>query len=62
MPPSISTLLLDGGLLPRSRLVCIGVRYVCVGGVFGVQGGEDLVRCSVKAVAQEKRSSEDKRQ
>ena len=59
MPPSVSTLLLDGGLLPDSCPVRIGVRYVCV---FGVQGGEDLVRCPVKAVAQEKRNSEDKRQ
>jgi hypothetical protein len=62
MPLSVSTLLLDGGLLPLFCPVRIGVRYVCVGGVFGVQGGEDLVRCPVKAMAQEKRSSEDKRQ
>jgi hypothetical protein len=59
MPLSVSTLLLDGGLLPLSRPVRIGVSCVCVG---GVQGGEDLVSCPVKAVAQEKRSSEDKRQ
>ena len=62
MPLSVSTLVLDGGLLPLSRPVRIGVSYVCVGGVFDVQGSVDLVRCPVKAVAQEKRSSEDKRQ
>jgi hypothetical protein len=62
MPPSVSALVLHGSLLPDSRPVRIGVRRVSVGGVFGVQGSEDLVRCPVKAVAQEKRTHEDKRQ
>ena len=49
-------------LLPDSRPVCIGVRLVCVGRMFGVQGGEDLVRRTIKAVAQEQRTREEERQ
>jgi hypothetical protein len=61
MPPSVSALVLHG-LLPNSCPVCISVRSVSVGGVLGVQGGEDLVRCPVKAVAQEQRTREEERQ
>lgn len=59
MPLSVSVLVLHRGLLPDSHPVCIGV---CVGGVFGVQGSEDLVRRSVKAVAHEQRTREEERQ
>jgi hypothetical protein len=62
MPPSVSALVLDGGLLANSCPVCISVRSVSVGGVLGVQGGEDLVRCPVKAVAQEQRPRKEERQ
>jgi hypothetical protein len=62
MPLSVSVLLLDGGLPPDSRPVRIGVSCVGVGGVFGVEGAEDLVRCTVKTVAHEQRAREDKRQ
>ena len=62
MPLSISVLVLHGGLLPDSHPVCIGVRRVCVGGVFGVQGSVDLVRRPVKAVAHEQRTREEERQ
>jgi hypothetical protein len=63
MPLSVSALVihvgLHLGLLPDSRPVCIGVRHVRVGGVFGVQGSEDLVRRTVKAVAQQQRTREE---
>jgi hypothetical protein len=62
MPLSVSALVLYRGLFPDSRLVYIGVRRVCVGGVFGVQGGENLVRRTIKAVAQEQRTREEERQ
>jgi hypothetical protein len=62
MPLSVSALVLHGGLLPDSRPVCIGVRLVYVGRVFGVQGGEDLVRCTIKAVAHEQRTREEEGQ
>jgi hypothetical protein len=59
MPLSVSALVIHVGLLPDSRPGCIGVRHVCVGGVFGVQGSEDLVRRTVKAVAQQQRTCEE---
>jgi hypothetical protein len=63
MPLSVSALVihvgLHLGLLPDSRPVYIGVRHVRVGGVFGVQGSEDLVRRTVKAVAQQQRTREE---
>lgn len=62
MPLSFSVLVLHRGLLPDTRPVRIGVRRVCVGGVFGVQGSEDLVRRTVKAVAHEQRTREEERQ
>ena len=62
MPLSVSVLVLHGGLLSDSHPVCIGVRRVCVGGVFGVQGSEDLVRRTVKAVAHEQHTREEERQ
>jgi hypothetical protein len=62
MPLSASALVLHRGLLPDSRPVCIGGRSVDVGRVFGVQGGEDLVRSPVKAVAQEQRTREEEGQ
>ena len=62
MPLSVSALVIHVGLLPDSRPVCIGVRHVRVGGVFGVQGSEDLVRRTVKAVAHEQRTREEERQ
>ncbi len=43
MALSVSALVIHVRLLPDSRPVCIGVRHVRVGGVFGVQGSEDLV-------------------
>jgi hypothetical protein len=61
MPLFVSALVLQR-MLPDSRPVCMGVRRVCVRGLFGVQGGEDLVRCPVKAVAQEQRTREEERQ
>jgi hypothetical protein len=62
MPLSVSALVIQAGLLPESRPVGIGVRHVRVGGVFGVQGSEDLVRRTVKAVAQQQRTREEERQ
>jgi hypothetical protein len=59
MPLSVSALVIHVGLLPDSRPVCIGVRHVRVGGVFSVQGSEDLVRRTVKAVAQQQRTCEE---
>ena len=59
MPLSVSALVIHVGLLPDSRPVCIGVRHVRVGGVFGVQGSEDLVRRTVEAVAQQQRTREE---
>ncbi len=58
MPLSVSALVLHRGMLPDSRPARIGVRRVYVGGVFGVQGSEDLVRRTVKAVAHEQRTRE----
>jgi len=59
MPLSVSALVIHVGLLPDSRPVCIGVRQVRGGGVSGVQGSEDLVRRTVKAVAQQQRTGEE---
>jgi hypothetical protein len=61
MTLSVSALVLHG-LLPDSRPVRIGVRRMYVGGVFGVQGSEDLVRYPVETVAQEQRTREEERQ
>ena len=60
----IAVVVLCGGLLPDYRPVRVGVGRVyvggmSVGGMFGVQGGEDLVRRPEKAVAQEQRSREE---
>ena len=55
----VSALVIHGRLLPDSRLVRIGGRRVRVGGVFGMQGSEDLVRRTVKAVAQQQRTREE---
>ena len=62
MSPSVSVLVLHGGLLPDSRFMCIGVGHVSVGEVFGVQGSEDLVRRPVKAMAHEQHTREEERQ
>ena len=63
MPLSTSALVLHGCQLPNYRPVRVGVGRVCVGGMsvggmFGVQGGEDLVRRPEQAVTQEQRSRE----
>ncbi len=62
MPLSVSALVIQAGLLSDFRPACIDVRHVRVGGAFGVQGGEDLVRRTVKAVAQQQRTREEERQ
>ena len=64
VPLSVVAVVLHGGLIPDYRSVRVGVGCVyvggmSVGGMFGVQGGEDLVRCPEQAVTQEQRSREE---